>query len=426
MIYFLFSRVKRFHRDEVGAVAVIVGMVFPLLVGGMALGTEAGYWYLSQRKLQHAADLAAYSAAVQLRSGRSEAIMIAAAAEVAKGNGLRTDDDTLVVRNPPANGIRKDIMTAAEVEITRQQTRYFTLIYDNMPVEMRARAVAEYVAGSNACLLALDSSAAGAITVSGSSEVIFDGCDVATNSTNPEAFLMSGGSVKLSTGCVQSVGGAEITSGLTLTDCDAPRTQAPVVVDPYADIAEPMLMGTCEPGFVGANGTTTDVTPSESHSLGLPLVRYCGGLDLKGTVNFAPGLYIVDGGSFKINASSVITGTDVTFFMTNGASLSYNGGASINLSAPTAGPLSGLLFFGDRDDIGVAHTINGTSGSVLNGAVYMPGGDLNYSGDFSGGSGCTQIVMRRVSFTGNSSLSVDCTASGTRRIAVGEMIALIE
>ena len=75
------STVSRFANDRSGAVAVMAALLFPVLVGGMALGAEAGYWYLSQRKLQQASDLAAYAAAVQLRSGRSESEMTAAAAE---------------------------------------------------------------------------------------------------------------------------------------------------------------------------------------------------------------------------------------------------------------------------------------------------------------------------------------------------------
>lgn len=426
MIWFALLKLKQFSSNSSGSVAVITALLFPVLIGGMALGAEAGYWYLSQRKMQQAADMAAYSAAVQLRSGLSKEIAEASATEVAQSNGLRIGDDTIIVRNPPAQGSRKDVTSAAEVEITRQQTRYFTLIYEKAPVEMHARAVAEYVAGSNACLLTLDQSVAGAIQVSGSSEVVFQGCDVATNSKSQEAFRMSGGAVEFSAGCVQSVGGTQTTSGLTLTECDSPRTQAPVVVDPYRDIAEPVLMGTPTSGSVGQNNQTTNVIPTETHALGMPLVRYSGGLELRGTVNFPPGLYIIDGGTFKVNASSVINGTDVTFFLTNGASLSYNGGSSLNLSAPPTGPLSGMLFFGDRDDVGIAHTINGSSGSVLNGAVYMPAGDLDYSGNFSGSNGCTQFVTRRISFTGNSSLSVNCNAAGTLPIAVGEMIALVE
>lgn len=417
------SLLRSFARDTRGSIVIIAGMAFPLLVGAMALGTEAGFWYLSQRKLQQTADLVAYAAVVQLRSGRAGTQMVAAAQDIANRNGLQPSTDTLTLNNPPLTGAYSGSGKAVEVTIVRSQKRYFTLIYSSDPVEIKARAVAEYIQGSNACLLSLDPTVGGAVTVSGSSEVVFEGCDVATNSNDDQAFQMSGGSVQLSTGCVHSVGGVETTTGLTLTTCSAPRTEVPVVIDPYSDVEDPEVVGDC------ANGNLTDVsvTPDTGHPLGVGSKHFCGGMSLTGSVNFAPGLYIVDGGTFKINASALVTGSEVTFFLTGGASLSYNGGATINLSAPTSGPLAGLLFYADRDDAGVAHKINGNTGSELNGAIYMPSGDLDYSGNFSGGGGgCTQIVTRRVTFSGNSSLEVNCEAGGARRIAVGESIALVE
>lgn len=415
---------QHFARDTRGSIVIIAGIAFPLLVGAMALGTEAGFWYLSQRKLQQTADLVAFAGVVQLRSGRTGTQMQTAAQDIANRNGLQPDNDTLTVNNPPLTGSHAGSGKAVEVTIVRSQKRYFTLIYSSDPVVISARAVAEYTEGSNACLLSLDPTGSGAVNVSGSSEVIFEGCDVATNSNDDQAFQMSGGSVQLSTGCVHSVGGVETTTGLTLTTCSSPRTEVPVIVDPYADVADPQVVGDCADGDL----TDVSVTPDTGHPLGLGSKHFCGGMALTGSVNFEPGLYIVDGGVFKINASAIVTGIGVTFFLTGGASLSYNGGATINLSAPTSGPLSGLLFYADRDDTGVSHKINGNSGSELNGAVYMPSGDLDYSGNFSGGGagGCTQIVTRRVTFSGNSSLQVNCEAMGTRRIAVGESIALVE
>lgn len=421
---------ERFAGDTKGAVAVMAAIAFPVLVGGMALGTEAGYWYLSQRKLQQASDLAAYAAAVQLRSGRDRAEMTAAAKNIAEVSGVRTGEDELVPFYPPETGSRTGSMKAVEVVVTRQQTRYFTLIYATDPVEISARAVAEVRGGGDACLLALDPTMDGAITVSGSSEVTFDGCDVATNSYADNAFLMSGGMVKLTAGCVHSVGGVSATSSLNLTACATPNTQAPVIRDPYADLVEPLNEDPCpdsgSDSSVGKNNSTTTVTADQTHALGMPLRRYCGGLDISGDVTFSPGLYIVDGGTLRINASTKVTGSGVTFFLTNGAEMAFNGGATLDLSAPTSGPLSGMLFYSDRDDVGVQHTINGTAGSTLNGAVYLPSSDLNYSGNFSGTYGCTQIVTRRVTFIGNSVLNVDCSAAGTRRIPVGEIIALVE
>ncbi len=415
-----------FIQDRRGTVAIMASITLPVLVGGMALGTEASYWYLSQRKLQQASDLAAYAAATQLRSGRASDKMESAANVIANRSGAREGEDVLVMFYPPDSGAFAADAEAVEITLSRSQDRFFTLIYDDGNVAISARSVAAIQGGGDACLLALDPTAGGAITVTGSSTVTFDGCDVATNSNAEDAFLMSGGAVDMTTGCVNSVGGAVTTANLDLTDCLAPREQAPVIEDPYADVVQPTVSGSCSSSSVGKNNQTTIVTPTEVSSLGIMQTRFCGGLDVKGVVTFNAGLYIVDGGTMRVNAGTLMTGTGVTFFLTNGAEIAFNGSATMNLSAPTSGALSGILFFGDRADVGVGHLINGTAASTLSGAFYTPSADLDYRGNFAGANGCTQVITRRISFSGNSSLTVDCTAAGTRRIAVDETIALVE
>ena len=416
---------RDFANDTSGAVAIMAALAFPVLIGGMALGAEASFWYLTQRKLQQAADLAAYAAAVQLRSGREEDEMWPAARAVAEANGLQPSDEW-DPHYPPSRGVRQDNRNAVELILLRQQTRYFTLIYSPDPVAISARAVAEVRGGGDACLLSLDPTGGMAIEVAGSAEVTFDGCDVATNSNAGNAFQMQGGAVRMTTGCVHSVGGANATGGLTMTNCTQPNIEAPVIPDPYADVSEPEVSGDCVSGDVGKNNDATTVTPTTDHALGMKSMRFCNGLNPRGNVTFAPGLYIIDGGELTLNAQTTVVGSGVTFYLANGARLGFNGGATLELAAPETGPLAGLLFFGGRGSVGTQHTINGTAGSRLNGAVYLPSGDLDYRGNYSGSNGCTQIVTRRIVFSGNSSLSVNCSAAGTRRIAVAETIALVE
>ena len=45
-----------------------------------------------------------------------------------------------------------------------------------------------------------------------------------------------------------------------------------------------------------------------------------------------------------------------------------NSAVTLNLSAPTSGTYSGILFFGNRNVSGVTNTFNGTASSVMTGA----------------------------------------------------------
>ena len=58
--------IRRFARDESGAVAVLFAIVFLVLVGISALAVDVGYWYTCKRQLQTAADAGAMAGCQQL------------------------------------------------------------------------------------------------------------------------------------------------------------------------------------------------------------------------------------------------------------------------------------------------------------------------------------------------------------------------
>lgn len=418
-------RAASFASSEQGAAAIILAVALPVMIGGMALGAEVGYWFMGQRELQQAADLAAHAAGVKKREGADESAMRAAALDVASASGFDGGTDTLTLLIPPDTGAYAGDAESVAVRLLRDQPRYFTRIYSSEPVDLNARAVAKVQGGATACLLALSTSAPGAVTISGSTEVTFDGCDVASNSSASNSFMMSGGGSVLSTGCVNSVGGAETTAGLTMTDCATVNTNAPPAADPYADIVEPDPTGTsCQPDKFVKDET---LTPTENHPTGVQAMRFCSGLDVKGSVTFDPGLYLIEGGSFTINSNALVAGSDVTFYLADGVEMSFNGSAQFNFSAPASGPYSGLLVFGSRTATTAQHKMNGNASSTLNGAIYTPASHLDFTGDFTDASGgCVQVVTSTVTFSGNSSLKVDCSAAGTRPVSVREEVRLVE
>ncbi|MGH8013725.1 MAG: pilus assembly protein TadG-related protein [Candidatus Binataceae bacterium] len=139
---------------------------------------------------------------------------------------------------------------------------------------------------------------------------------------------------------------------------------------------------------------------------------YAGGITINGnaTVKFSPGTYVLAGGGLKVNGNSTLRGTDVTFYDTTGVDgyqpITLSGNEQANFSAPTSGPLSGILFFQDRAVSGGAGSvINGNSNSTFDGALYFPTTSLTYNGN-SSGSGYTFLIADTLSINGNSSLTI--------------------
>jgi hypothetical protein len=250
----------------------------------------------------------------------------------------------------------------------------------------------------------------GAVTFYGNTTGTLTNCDAYSDSISSSGFLV-GGSASASMPCGLSVGGVSATSGLTLTSCPAPVINAPYTPDPYRNLPAPSIPNGC------ANGNKTTLNPG----------HYCGGLNLNGTsTTLKPGTYIIDGGTLKTNGGTTVTGTGVTFYLTNGATADLNGNATVNLSAPTSGTYSGVLLYGDRSQAFAVNKINGNASSLMTGAMYFPTQEVEMLGDFSGSGGCMQIVADQVYMSGNSTFSDDCTAYGMANIPNPGTIAMAE
>jgi Flp pilus assembly protein TadG len=430
----LVPQARRFVADCSGATAIMLGAAFPVFVLSMGIGAETGYQYMTQRKLQHAADLAAHAGATRLRAGDTLAEISAAATHVAAEGGYRPLTGTITVNTPPQSGAAQGSRQSVEVILRQTQPRYFSRLISNDPVLIDARAVARVTdTGGVACVLALAPATGGAVTVSGSTSVGLNGCDIASNSRAANALLMSGSSAALSANCVHTVGQAVVTNQLALTGCPSVREFAPVMRDPYGTVAEPIAEGPCRARNQGSPNTNTVLTPTYAHPSGVKSMRFCNGLDLKGNVTLAPGLYIIEGGDVRINSGNIdssgittLSGEGVTFYLTGTGRMNLAGNGVLRLDAPTSGPFSGLLVFSSRSQSGMSHRVTGASGSTIQGAVYAPASEIQMTGNSKSTGGCTQIIGNTVVFTGNSTLRSSCDNSGTSAIRTNEIITIIE
>lgn len=424
----LISRLRHLRSSESGAAAVTIALAAPVVIGGMALGAETGYWHFTQRKLQHAADVAAHAAVIRKRANDNQDNLKVAALRVATGSGFLPASGSLSLHNPPQTGPNTTQENAVEVILLETHPRLLSSIFSDEPVQIRARAVANLTGGSPACVLGLantDPAMTGAVTVTGSANVKLTNCTASTNSAGASSFYLEG-SGKLAADCATTVGGADTGSGLTLTCQDNGGdviTGAPPILDPYKNAPWPTPTGTCTRSVV--SGVTTISADGRE--------VYCDLSNLKDTISIKPGRYVVPTGKvFSALAGAKISGTGVTFFFEGTARLDIAGHADLSLAAPTdpSDPYSGILFYGNATASaqGVTHQMLGSSGSVLTGAIYMPQSNVVYQGNSTISGSCLQIIANKVTFTGNTEidLGASCAGAGTKPLLTGQIVKIVE
>jgi hypothetical protein len=150
----------------------------------------------------------------------------------------------------------------------------------------------------------------------------------------------------------------------------------------------------------------------------MPVALFDGGLTLQGEITLGTGLYIVDGGTLKINANTVLSGTGVSFYLMNGAKLDVAGGAELDLQAFDAAnpdtrpdPFAGILFFGDRTGTSVSHSLSGNSASDIDGVIYFPNDTLTYTGNSGSSYPCIKVIASQLEVTGSGTVTIGCDPS---------------
>jgi len=241
-----------------GVSAIAFALTAPILIGFAALGVEVGTWYVYNRRLQNAADLASIAAAVEVyyatdgTQNQSLARSIVPV-EVVR-NGIKTAElASLTVNVPPTTGSHVGDNGAVEVILSRQYARSFSALFSTDMVTERVRAVAATSSDGKNCLLALAGSTCNAIYFQGSSTANLN-CGIASNSTCETSSINSAGSSQANVTVARTRGGISNSGGL---HAGVTKTHASGVKDPYASLSVPSVI--CpSPALVG------DVKPSQT------------------------------------------------------------------------------------------------------------------------------------------------------------------
>jgi Flp pilus assembly protein TadG len=393
----------RFLRNCDGGVAPLMALgAIPLVIGvGAAVDYSRGN--AGRTAMQAALDAAAIMAAKQSISAGQ---LTDDVQSYFNANFTRSDVKNLQVsaNSSSNNGGGTTYSLTATGTL---QTEFMSLI--GVPTIPLSVTSATYTSTDGlGCVLSLDQTATGAISLTGNASVNLTGCSLYDNSTNSTA-LSVGGSSSLSALSVGVVGG--VSGATSITTTNGIKTGIGAVSDPYVNDSFLPPSACTQNNFSAKNTVTID-----------PGV-YCGGMSFNANANVTlnAGIYYIDGGSFTANGGAVIKsngGVTLVFTKKNGSSwptVTINGGATIDLTPPTTGQTAGIVIFGDRNmPVGTSFKLNGGSGQYFGGAIYIPAGAITYAGGAGTSTSCTQIIGDTVSFTGNSSLAINCSSYHTK------------
>jgi len=423
------STLRRLRRDRSGATAIMMAVMSTVLLGFTGAGIDIAMWETAKRHMQGAADQAAYSASVAAAggsAGSSCATGVAVGRACIAGKGVTAQMGfvdgqagvTVAVNNPPTQGSYTTNNNAWEVKISKPQQMWLANLFLSSQPTASARAVAMQ-SGSSVCMLITDPSASGALALSGNPNITTPNCSISVNSSSSSA-VTSNGNGSITSNALRIVGSSPGYNFSGSSHMYAPvTTGVSVMADPYASRTIPSY--TLLP--------CTPVPPIPSQGI-VPLVpgRYCnttinGG---QATLTLTPGIYYLDRVNLSNNGGTIncplcIAGTaGVTIILTsstgsNWSTVSFSGNATIDLTAPPAGPTAGMVFFQDRNTPYQTSTnanLGGGSGQKFTGALYFPSVGLNYGGNAST-QYCAQLIARTVTFQGDSSFRSDCGTVGT-------------
>jgi putative Flp pilus-assembly TadE/G-like protein len=408
------------------------------LIGFVALGGEAGSWYVTKQHAQNAADAAAISGALRLACSISGSSTCDAAHDYVyrgkqfaaqnafcnAGDSSYPGSNCASLPTGTSQTVQIDQPTPTRVRaiVSQQQPAYLAAVLGLSTVNIGAQAIAEVQNPKNLCVLGLGRwpSSQSALTIGGSSNITGNGCGMMSNDTvkyaSTPSFDGSGWGVYGANGCVNS---GNCDPGVPYNYYMPPATNPLQGLDTDASLNT--RTGSTKP--CSGNCGTVTLNPNGTGAYG--------GLTVTtgDNVTFSPGTYFFYNAAIKINGGTV-TGTNVTIVLLGDSSLSISGG-TVNLSAPTNNAtypqLSGVLIDDQAPNKSKnAVTVNGSGSTVtLGGTMYFPNVDVTWSGTSqNANTTCSQVIANSLTMTGNAYMSTQGCTPGT--IAYTQVVVLVQ
>lgn len=423
-------------RCRRGSVAFATVAALVPLIGIVALGAEAGSWYVIKQNAQNAADAAAYSGGLRLacsKAGDPNSCENNIALDYVYRGKQFADrnkfcdprDGTYPCTNSPPTGttqtVQIDQPTSDRVRarVSQQQSAYLSALLGLTTIDIGATAIVEIKNPKDVCGLGLGPSTNG-ITIGGSSLLSGGGCALMSNTAakfnSLPSFSGSGWAVNTANGCSGGHCDVSVPHNYNVL----PATNPLKVLDSksFNSRTGPSTKP-CGSGKVN-NGNTCSLTENSASGVYSDLTVNSGG-----TLNFAPGTYFFYNATISLGGT--VSGTGVTLILLGDSTINISG--TVNLSAPTTNSfdsaLNGVLIDDQAPNKSKnAVTVNGGSVAV-GGTLYFPNVDVTWAGNVqNANTTCTSVIADSLTITGNSYLSTQGCGSNT--IYRTQVIALVQ
>ena len=208
-------------EDNRAAILIITALLFPVLLAFLALALDVGKIYDLKRRTRNAANAGAIGGAYEVyRQNTTYAEVNQAGQEDSIKNGFDDSEFNVTVTiNYPYTW--QGVSGYVEAIVSETGPTYFARVFNQNNVTVRSRAVAGMGNYNGACVIALDPTAAKAMTIRGT--VNFDvNCEIEVHSENPRGLIISGSSVCIQSAGVGVVGGYRVNGNLD-PDCFNPK-----------------------------------------------------------------------------------------------------------------------------------------------------------------------------------------------------------
>jgi Flp pilus assembly protein TadG len=352
-------RLKRFAGNRNGGVAILFALSSAVILLAVGIAVDYSLAVSTRDKMQAALDAAVLAGA---EASPANAITVAT-------NYFASDAPSIAATVTPAFSFNNS--GAFTGSATYNMPTLFGGVAGASTLGVTVLATASPSSSSSTtsnsvCILLLSPTASQSLLANSGANISGPKCEIDVSSTaNPVAIFNSGVDINVEKVCLQ--GANYIKNGGTVTNLSAACSTAS---NPYVGKLPAPPSTTCTNSNGNYNGGTVNLTPGV----------YCGWFNFNSapTVNFAPGVYVIQGGGWNVDGGTW-TGSGVTFYFADSSYIQYNSGMNLTLNAPTTGTYAGILFY-EKDGLSNSNFVFDDSvAETMTGLIYLPSRNITFN-----------------------------------------------